>query len=294
MLKLSLEIHDTNKDAQMRARAAVAMLHHIFGDAVLPYPTASVRVGEVEVKGPADKVLRELDPAPASGGRFDPNYPGRDFSAPSARGQGTDAPAPDGYPTEEPNAAAAFGTPAAAPTGERDKDGIPWDERIHASTKTTNKDGTWTRRRNTPDETFDAVMAELKQANTQRTLEAAQGMVPTPPAPSAPAVAPSVPLPPPPASAPTTVPPAPSPTPAAAPALPSAPASAGNVAPFPAIMVKVTTAQRDGKLDKPTLDSFLAAAGVMPDANGGYSILGLSRNPELIPVFEQFLNAHLG
>lgn len=270
MLKLSLEINDTNKDAQMRARAAVAMLHHIFGDAVLP-PAAGLRFSPIDVSSPLVQITPKGEPDPT--------------------------PAPDGYPTEEPNAAAAFGTPATAPTGERDKDGIPWDERIHASTKTTNKDGTWTRRRNTPDETFDAVMAELKQANTQRTLEAAQGMVPTPPAPSAPsapAVAPSVPLPPPPVSAPTTVPPAPSPTPAAAPALPSAPASAGNVAPFPAIMVKVTAAQRDGKLDKPTLDNFLAAAGVVPAANGEYSIIGLSRNPELIPVFEQFLNAHLG
>lgn len=58
-----------------------------------------------------------------------------------------------------------------------DSAGIPWDDRIHAGTKGTNADGTWKRRRNTPDAKFNAVMEELK----------ARGVAPaTIPAPAAP------------------------------------------------------------------------------------------------------------
>jgi hypothetical protein len=59
-----------------------------------------------------------------------------------------------------------------------DSAGIPWDERIHSGTKGTNADGTWKRRRNTPDAKFNAVMEELK----------ARGVAPTTtPPPAAPA-----------------------------------------------------------------------------------------------------------
>ena len=83
--------------------------------------------------------------------------------------------APDGYPVEaeQPTEYERSDKISHVGPNERDTAGIPWDERIHASTKTTNKDGTWTRRRNTPDEVFDKVMAELKAANTAMTLEAA-------------------------------------------------------------------------------------------------------------------------
>lgn len=45
---------------------------------------------------------------------------------------------------------------------ETDKRGYPWDKRIHASSKALNKDGTWRYRRNTPQETIDAVEDEIK------------------------------------------------------------------------------------------------------------------------------------
>lgn len=256
MLNISLEIHDANKDAEKRARAVVAMLHNMFGDAVLPYPIASKRVGEIEIKRPVDTAKAVEAAAAAAGVGY----------------------APDGYPTEqedtaEPDAAAAFGTPAA----ERDKDGIPWDERIHASTKTTNKDGTWTRRRNTPDETFDAVMAELKAANTTRTLEAAAGLVPT-----APAVAPSVPLPPTSVPVPPTASPAPSPVPAAPAASSTAPA-----VDFPSVMVKITKAQSTGKITAEEINNLLLSVG----ATGG--VIALNKNPGLIPAFDALLEDHL-
>lgn len=251
MLNISLEIHDANKDAEKRARAVVAMLHNFFGDVVLP----------------------------GDGRRFSP-ITKEEISSPEVR---IDEKAADGYPEDaaEPDAAAAFGNPST-PTGapERDKDGIPWDDRIHTSTKTTNKDGTWTRRRNTPDDVFDKVMAELKAANTTRTMEAAAGLVPTP---SAPAVAPSVPLPPTPAvPAPPTASPAPSPAPAALAASSTAPA-----VDFPSVMVKITKAQSTGKITAEEINNLLLSVG----ATGG--VIALNKNPSLIPAFDALLEDHL-
>lgn len=42
-----------------------------------------------------------------------------------------------------------------------DKNGLPWDERIHSSSRAINADGTWRYRKNVPDETKQAVEAEL-------------------------------------------------------------------------------------------------------------------------------------
>ena len=53
--------------------------------------------------------------------------------------------------------------PSTTPGGaELDKDGLPWDERIHASTKTKNKDGTWRQKRELPDGRREQVEAELR------------------------------------------------------------------------------------------------------------------------------------
>lgn len=256
-----MKLHfDTNEDGTGQARGIVAMLHNLFGDAVLPTATAIRIVGNV--KGDTVKAVE---------------------AAATAAGVGY---APDGHPTEqedtaEPDAAAAFGTPSTSTEApERDKDGIPWDERIHASTKTTNKDGTWTRRRNTPDDVFDKVMAELKAANTTRTMEAAAGLVPTP---SAPAVAPSVPLP------PTTAVPAPptaSPAPSPAPAAPAASSTAPAVD-FPSVMVKITKAQSTGKITAEEINNLLLSVG----ATGG--VIALNKNPSLIPAFDALLEDHL-
>ena len=46
-------------------------------------------------------------------------------------------------------------------TVERDKNGTPWDERIHSNAKSKNADGTWRKRKGLDDATYAAVMAEL-------------------------------------------------------------------------------------------------------------------------------------
>ena len=44
----------------------------------------------------------------------------------------------------------------------RDKNGLPWDERIHSGNKTINADGTWKKRKGVSDAVVDAVTAELR------------------------------------------------------------------------------------------------------------------------------------
>lgn len=52
-------------------------------------------------------------------------------------------------------------TSAVAPSG-LDSRGLPWDERIHSSSRAINADGTWRYRKNVPDETKRDVEAELR------------------------------------------------------------------------------------------------------------------------------------
>lgn len=148
MLTLHFEIHQDGEDAEVQARGVVAALVSIYGPSVLPGTMTR-------------------------------------YALPKTDETVWSAPAPDGYPVDASPAvqigASEMGGPSQVietpSTQERDVAGIPWDERIHASTKTTNKDGTWTRRRNTPDATFDAVMAELKARNTAMTMAAAGGLI---------------------------------------------------------------------------------------------------------------------
>jgi hypothetical protein len=70
-----------------------------------------------------------------------------------------------------------------------DKNGLPWDERIHASTKALNKDGTWRYRKGIDEGTKTKVEADLRK------LAAANAAAPaaTPAAPPAPNAAPAAP-----------------------------------------------------------------------------------------------------
>lgn len=164
-----------------------------------------------------------------------------------------------------------------------DKAGIPWDKRIHSSSKATNEDGTWRKRRNLSDVTYAAVMAEL----TQTTAGTAPSTPPTPPASPGPAgdvggsaptipAAPAVPAPPP-ANAPAipTAPAAPAPavpTPPAAPVpVPAAPAVETVTPPPPAaqggmlfkdFMPKVSDAIKAGRFSNDDLSRWLADWGL--------------------------------
>lgn len=230
-MKIEFYTQDMEKP---EATALVRLLQELFGADIVPH--SGVRVGNVEVTYGRDP--RAVDGFPM-------------------------APAPEELENAEP-----LNPPAVAP-GQLDSAGTPWDERIHASTRTTNKDGSWTRRRNTPDAVFDAVMAELKGTapahNTDKGGVGPDGMITLPLAPepeetnAAAAFAPVPPAPPAPVAAPT--PPAPTP----------APAAAGSS--FVDLMKLVTEGQASGKLTKEVIDSVVQGAGaaglgelVKPDA----------------------------
>lgn len=50
---------------------------------------------------------------------------------------------------------------ASAVAGQVDKEGLPWDERIHSSSQKMTDKGVWTRRKNVPEPTYAAIRAEL-------------------------------------------------------------------------------------------------------------------------------------
>jgi hypothetical protein len=174
-----------------------------------------------------------------------------------------------------------------------DTAGLPWHERIHASTKTTNKDGTWSRRRNTPDATFDKVMAELIAARDgAEEASAADAFAdPTPleepaaqdtggsstDAASAGQTAPIV-------ASPSNVVPPPPPSGD----VPQPPAPAGTTVSFPQLMVKITKAQTAGKIDKATVNGFLATFELakMSDLN--------SAGTDTIQAINAMVDEHVG
>ena len=86
-----------------------------------------------------------------------------------------------------PSAPTAATAPTAAPAGsaapQLDTRGLPWDGRIHASTKVFVADGSWRQKRGTPPELVAQVEAELRQVMG----------IPAP-APAAPPAVPAVPV----------------------------------------------------------------------------------------------------
>lgn len=59
--------------------------------------------------------------------------------------------------------------------------GIPWDERIHAGTKTITAKGEWTRKKGITDELFDSVVAELTAKYADSTVTTAPAAGPAKP-----------------------------------------------------------------------------------------------------------------
>lgn len=85
---------------------------------------------------------------------------------------------------------------ATAPAVELDKNGIPWDERIHAGTKRKNADGTWSLKKGVDKELAAQIIAEYQSAApTTTTVPAAPAAPAKPGVPAAPSK-PSAPVPP--------------------------------------------------------------------------------------------------
>lgn len=161
--------------------------------------------------------------------------------------------------------------PPAAPGIELDKDGLPWDGRIHASTKTKTVEGVWKKKRSVEQATVDAVTAELRAVMAVPRLETRAGEgfaaatgVSFPHDPVPPAVA--VPPPPPAIEAPAATAVIPPPPPPAAPGI--------TFAEFMAHVTAGVTSQRFTRED-------VAGACV---AHGIPNLPGLINRPDLIPA----------
>lgn len=113
-------------------------------------------------------------------------------------------PAPPAPPSAPKSNTAATSTPGGVEGAvpPLDKDGVPWDARIHSSGKKRNADNSWARRKNVPDATYNQVRAELMQRGGApfAAPQAAHAPLAAPAAPAAPT---------PPTAAPAPQPPAP-------------------------------------------------------------------------------------
>ena len=68
-------------------------------------------------------------------------------------------------------------------TVELDKNGIPWDERIHAGTKRKNADGTWSLKKGVDKELAAQIIAEYQSATPTAPAAPSKPSAPVPPAP---------------------------------------------------------------------------------------------------------------
>ena len=179
--------------------------------------------------------------------------------------------------------------PAASPA-DRDVNGLPWDGRIHASTRVRNADGSWRAKRAVHPETVRIVEAELRQ-NAAAPAPGVSVPVPPPPAASSDTPQPIAPAgtpadgtpPPPPTGTPATTGASPSDAP---PPPPPAPATLSGPQLFARYMERVTAAQTGGLVTTADVASIATGLGLVGTA-------GLLQRPDLVPQAEAALDALL-
>lgn len=206
--------------------------------------------------------------APSSAGAVPlPTVPGAAISA-----EIPTAPVPP-VPTSVP-AAAAPSVPAApsthAPAVELDSKGLPWDERIHASTKAKISDGTWRMKKQVDSALVTSVEAELRArvaAPRARQGEGAPLTLLPDGTPKDPAATFGWPF----RAETPTAPEAP-----AAPAATPAPSVAADPTTFEQIMPRITAAVTSGSLPATAIGAACAAVGLP-------SVVALQTNPQYVP-----------
>lgn len=157
-----------------------------------------------------------------------------------------------------------------------DSQGIPWDARIHASTKTKLQDGSWKIRRNLDPKTVAEVLDELKG----RKGDPVQSDVPPPPVAQAATI-----VAPPPAAAVEVTPP-PVAQAAAVVAPPPADKPAATPGTFAAAMQLLAKTAELGRFSQPDAVSWLASQGVP-------NLAGLATNAAVRADFIALLNSIL-
>lgn len=184
---------------------------------------------------------------------------------------------------------AAASTGAAAPTPppppsapaaggvETDNRGLPWDARIHASTKVKNNDGTWRNKRGVEKALVEQVEAELRQVMA---APAAAAPMPSGDAPDTDDDDTAAPVAPPPPAGDVPVPPAPPPPPPVEDA--AAPAPAPDTTAFTNMMRMVVSKQTAGSLSPEQVTAIAQSLGLT-------SVRDFGKRPDLIPAFEALL-----
>lgn len=226
---MPLHVEITGDCSPREWEAIAALVRVMTGDKCAHAPTAPVTT--------LDPLMPELSPEARtmaealSSGLLDPNAP-----------------------AEATSAAAAAAVAAGAVL---DSSGLPWDARIHASTKTKNKDETWKAARGVDPAMKAAVETELRAIMA----------VPAPPPELDPA-----------AAFPAPTPDVPAPPVADVPAPP--PPVTSN--PFAEIMKKVVAKQAAGALNTEMTTALCVQLGLT-------GVKDLAARPDLIPAFEALL-----
>ena len=161
-----------------------------------------------------------------------------------------------------------------------DSEGLPWDARIHGENRSQTQNGRWKRKRNTPDDLWEQVRAELRNAMGAPAPHSVSPDSPlAAPYAIAPASEPSAAE----AFAPLPVAPPPPPAPPA-PAVTESPAAAASNAAdaFTDLLARVVARQGAGEITTEQVADAAKAVGL----NG---IRDLMVRPDLIPSFEMVL-----
>ena len=120
--------------------------------------TQSISVAQIFEAVNAEKT--GLDPARVFGGSASPNAAPPAPTAQVAGNVSYQQPATH----QAENVTAIASHTAGVPTVELDRDGMPWDARIHSGGRTKVKDGTWTKKKNVDPVVYAQISAEIKQA----------------------------------------------------------------------------------------------------------------------------------
>ena len=284
-MKLSIDLADREEIA-----AAVPLLQLILDNTFAPAKACAGRCGEAvgAVAGsvpavpavPVAPAVGEIsqDPAAVSGGAAVPAPLAA--SIPQTAAAATDAPPAPATTAPITTTLGPASLGAGAASVELDKNGLPWDERIHAGTKTKLKSGEWKAKKSVDPALVASVEAELR-------ARMAAGNVASPVAPTVPAPPLASPVG---ASSPTTTASpavAPAIDPAAvfggapavppAPVVPAAPVASADPTTFEQLMPRITAAVTAG-IVPPT------AVGAACAAHGVASVVTLQQSPQFVPL----------
>lgn len=269
---MALHIEFSPADATQKELDALAALIAVLGGRA---PVTTITVDSEAFAGISPEAIRELIPRVVATEAPDaPDAP--TITDPAAAFPSGDAPPPPADAPPPPPVSDGYTGPwpRELPGGVKiDSRGFPHDLRIHASTATTKKDGSWTYKRGAAEELIAQVEVELRKVMSAPVPDA-------PPPPAADAPPPPADAPPPPADAPP--PPAADapPPPADAPPPPSADEAA--IGEFARIMRIVLAKQAAGTLTTEATTKIAMDLGLA-------SMKDLRNRPDLIPAFEALL-----